>query len=305
MTADTKSHLAGEAAVPARPFLKWAGGKTQLLPALLERVPATIQTYYEPFAGGGALFFALTANPEFAPRRAVLNDMNPELVIAYTVVRDHLDELLARLEVLSTNYLEADDEARATIYYEIRDEPQTTPVKVAARLIFLNKTCFNGLYRVNRRGLFNVPHGRYKKPRILDSENLAAVSRALQHAEISHGDFEVACADAVPGDFVYLDPPFFPLSETASFTAYTEGAFGHEEQLLLKWLMDGLRERGVASMLSNSPHHWVVGAYEASRYIVERTPARRSINSKGDGRGTIDELVVTSGYQRRGASQLS
>lgn len=290
-------------AVRARPFLKWAGGKTQLLPALIERAPRSIDTYYEPFMGGAALFFALAADPEIAPRRAVLNDMNPELVVTYTVVRDHLDDLLARLEVLATEYLEADDEARAAYYYAVREEQPSAPVETAARLIFLNKTCFNGLYRVNRQGRFNVPHGRYKKPNILDRANLEAASLALQNTEITYGDFEAACADAVPGDFVYFDPPFHPLSETASFTAYTEGVFGRDEQLRLKWLMDALRERGVPSMLSNSGHEWVVGAYEGSRFLVERTPARRSINSKGDGRGSIDELVVTNDYPRRGPTE--
>jgi len=284
----------------ARPFLKWAGGKTQLLPSLIERVPRTIDTYYEPFIGGGALFFALAAEPELAPRRAVLNDMNRELVTTYTVVRDQLEELLARLELLSANYLEGDEEARAAYYYAVRDEQRSAPVELAARLIFLNKTCFNGLYRVNRQGRFNVPHGRYKKPKILDRPNLRAASAALQDAEITHGDFAAACAEAGPNDFVYFDPPFHPLSDTASFTAYTEGSFGREDQLRLKWLMDSMRDRDVPVMLSNSPHEWVVGAYEASHFLVERTPARRAINSKGDGRGAIDELVVTTEYPRRG-----
>lgn len=289
-----------ELAAPARPFLKWAGGKTQLLPALLERAPREIDTYYEPFIGGGALFFALMAEPELSPRRAVLNDMNGELVTTYTVVRDHLDDLLARLEVLSVEYLGADEEARAEYYYAVREDQPSAPIEVAARLVFLNKTCFNGLYRVNRRGQFNVPHGRYKKPTILDRPNLEAASRALQNAEVVHGDFEAICADAGPGDFVYFDPPFHPLSETASFTAYTEGAFKREDQLRLRWLMDSMRERGVSVMLSNSPHEWIVGVYEGAKYLVERTPARRSINSKGDSRGVIDELVVTNEYPRRG-----
>jgi len=297
--AQTESDHAAPARA-ARPFLKWAGGKTQLLPAILERAPREIDTYYEPFVGGGAVFFALMAEPELAPRRAVLNDMNQELVTTYTVVRDRIDDLLARLEVLSADYLDGDDEARASTYYTVRDEQRSAPVEVAARLIFLNKTCFNGLYRVNRQGRFNVPHGRYRKPKILDRANLEAASLALQQAEIVHGDFAASCADAGPGDFVYFDPPFHPLSDTANFTAYTEGDFGREEQLRLKWLMDDLRERGVPAMLSNSPHEWVVGAYEASHFLVERTPARRSINSRGDRRGAIDELVVTNEYPRRG-----
>jgi DNA adenine methylase len=241
-----------------------------------------------------------SADTNLAPRRAVLNDMNRELATTYRFVRDHLDDLIARLELLSATYLEADDDARARIYYAIRDEQRSSPVDIAARLIFLNKTCFNGLYRVNRRGRFNVPHGRYKTPRILDLGALTAASCALAGTEVLCGDFEAACASAQPGDFVYLDPPFHPLSDTANFTAYTDGAFGRDDQLRLKWLMDTLRARDVPVMLSNSPHDWVVGAYEASHYRVERTPARRAINSRGDRRGAIDELIVTNDYRRRG-----
>ena len=290
-------------AVRARPFLKWAGGKAQLLPALLERTPQSIDTYYEPFIGGGALFFALVSDPVLAPRRAVLNDQNQELVTTYQVVRDQLDELVAHMEPRAVRYAAADSDARAELFYAVREERPSVPVEVAARLLFLNKTCFNGLYRVNQRGLFNVPHGKYKNPTILDPVALEAASRALRDTELLSGDFEAACTAAGPEDFVYFDPPFHPLSETANFTSYTAGAFGREDQLRLKWCMDDLQARGVPVMLSNSPHEWMVGVYEGSRYQVERTPARRSINSKGDGRGAIDELVVTSEYPRRGVEE--
>ena len=287
-------------AVRARPFLKWAGGKAQLLPALLERAPRSIDTYYEPFLGGAALFFALASDPELAPRRVVLNDQNHELVTTYEAVRDHLDQLIAQLEPLVDRYGAADADVRAEIFYAVREEQTSAPVEVAARLLFLNKTCFNGLYRVNQRGLFNVPHGKYKNPKILDPVVLAAASSALQDTELLNGDFEEACASAGPDDFVYFDPPFHPLSDTANFTSYTAGIFAREDQLRLKWWMDRLRDRGVPVMLSNSPHEWMVGVYEGSHYRVERTPARRSINSKGDRRGVVDELVVTSNYPRRG-----
>jgi DNA adenine methylase len=286
--------------VPARPFLKWAGGKAQLLPALLGRAPRSIDTYYEPFLGGAALFFALSADPELAPRRAVLNDQNHELVTMYAVVRDQLDELIAELEPLTIRYAAADAEARSEIYYAVREQQPGTSLEIAARLLFLNKTCFNGLYRVNQRGLFNVPHGKYKNPTILDRTVLGAASLALQDTELLSGDFKAACEGAGPGDFVYCDPPFHPLSDTANFTSYTTGSFGREDQLRLKWCMDDLRDRGVPVMHSNSPHEWIVGVYEGSHYRVERTPARRSINSKGDGRGTVDELIVTSDYPRHG-----
>ena len=274
--------------------MKWAGGKTQILDALVRRAPRSIATYYEPFVGGGALFFRLAADPERRPRRAVLNDLNRELVTTYEVVRDALGPLVERLELLQRDYLAAGDDARAERYYAVRAATPATPVEIAARLLFLNKTCFNGLYRVNRSGAFNVPHGRYRKPRILDAAALEAASAVLQDVDLLSVDFEEACAAAGPGDFVYLDPPFHPLSETSSFTAYTERSFGRADQLRLKWRIDALRERGAPVMLSNSPHQWVVGLYEGSRYHLDRVPARRAINSRGAGRGAIDELTVTS-----------
>ena len=212
-----------------------------------------------------------------------------------------MQPLVERLGDLEARYLAGDDEARAALYYAMRDEAPSEPLEVAARLIFLNKTCYNGLYRVNRHGRFNVPHGRYARPRILDCPALLAASRALQTTEVRHGDFQAACADAGPEDFVYLDPPFHPLSKTASFTSYTEGDFGRADQLRLKWCIDDLTARGVPIMLSNSPHDWVVGAYEASHYEVRRTPARRAINSRADRRGAIDELIVTNEAARRSA----
>jgi len=275
--------------------LKWAGGKSQLLGALLARVPETIETYFEPFIGGGALFFALASRLDgAAPRRAVLTDVNADLITTYTVVRDQLDALTEALTALETAYLGAPAEEREALYYRVRAAAPTTPEAVAARLIFLNKTCYNGLYRVNRHGQFNVPHGRYRQPRILDRGVLLAASAALRHAEVRHADFAAAITPAERGDFVYVDPPFFPLSETSSFTSYTDTAFGKDDQLRLKWAIDDMTQRGVRVMLSNSPHEWVVGAYEASRYTVARTPARRAINSRADRRGVIDELIVTN-----------
>ena len=279
----------------ARPFLKWAGGKTQLLPELLARAPQQISTYFEPFLGGGALFFALASDPARSPRRAVLNDRSGELITTYQVVRDELGALVERLQDLEARYLASDEEGRGQVYYAVRDEQPVEPVELAARLIFLNKTCYNGLYRVNRRGRFNVPHGRYRKPRILDCETLTAASRALADADLMDVDFEQACAEAGPGDFVYFDPPFHPLSATSSFTGYTEASFGRGDQLRLKWRVDELTARGVAAMVSNSPHDFVLGMYEGSRYRVEELPARRAINSRADRRGAIGELLITNG----------
>ena len=287
--------------VEARPFVKWAGGKTQIVDKLAALAPARIDTYYEPFAGGGALFFRLAADPERRPRRAVLNDLNAELMTTFRAVRDDVEPLIERLGELERVYVDLDAGGRDDRYYEVREEYRelvagdaADSIEVAARLVFLNKTCFNGLYRVNRSGRFNVPHGHYVRPRILDEPGLRAASDALADAELRSVDFEEACEGAGPGDFVYFDPPFYPLSETSSFTAYTGADFGRDDQLRLKWRVDALREAGAPVLLSNSPHAWVVGLYEGSRYEIGRIPARRMINSRGNGRGPVDELAVTS-----------
>lgn len=283
----------------ARPFLKWAGGKQQIVPELVARSPRAIETYYEPFIGGGAMFFALLADPALAPKSAVLNDLNRDLITAYEVVRDDVDALVARLEALQGPYLAADDEGRSAQFYAERGRQPEGPVDLAARFIFLNKTCFNGLYRVNRQGVFNVPHGKYRQPRILDEPNLRAASAALAGVRLTHVDFEAALAAPRQGDFVYLDPPFEPLSATSSFTGYTEGSFSRTEQRRLKLAIDDLTERGVHVMLSNSTQDYILGLYSAdrgpfagNRYRIDSTPARRAINSRGDKRGPVDELVV-------------
>jgi DNA adenine methylase len=278
----------------SRPFLKWAGGKTQLLQELIRRVPPRIGTYHEPFVGGGALFFRLASDPALRPQRVVLNDLNAELITTFKIVRDSLDPLMHMLDEIQEQYLAREAEGRAEYFYSVRADSPEEPIEIAARLIFLNKTCFNGLYRVNRSGRFNVPHGRYQRPRILDRDALSAASAALTGVELRSVDFEEACKDAISGDLVYFDPPFHPLSETSSFTAYTENAFDRKDQLRLKWCIDDLREREVSVMLSNSPHQWVLGLYEGSRYEITRVSARRAINSQGGGRGPVDELTITS-----------
>ena len=311
-TAASEATGAAEApevqAAAARPFLKWAGGKTQILDELVARAPASIDTYYEPFVGGGALFFRLAADPERRPRHAVLNDLNHELIAAFRAVRDAAGARIERRGELERTYLDLDAEGRGECYYAVRREYREIvagegagDIEVASRLIFLNKTCFNGLYRVNRRGEFNVPHGRYVRPRILDAAGLEAASAALAGVELRSMDFREACTGAGRGDFVYFDPPFQPLSDTSSFTAYTEGGFGRDDQLRLKFCIDGLRERGAPVLLSNSPDPWVLGLYEGSRYHIGHTPARRAINSRGNGRGPIDELAITS-YEPSSAS---
>jgi DNA adenine methylase len=280
--------------VTPRPFLKWAGGKAQILAPLLARVPEKVDTYYEPFVGGGALFFALMADLARHPGRAVLNDLNPELITAYEVVRDAPDFLAERLAAFEREYLGSDATERSAMYYRIRASRPRDDLEVAARVVFLNKTCFNGLYRVNREGAFNVPHGRYRAPHIADTAALAAASSALRNVELRSVDFEEACVDARAGDLVYFDPPFHPLSNTSSFTAYTQRDFGNADQIRLKRCIDRLTERGVVVLLSNSPHPWIRGGYEFSGYRVEQVSARRAINSRGDRRGPIGELVITN-----------
>ncbi len=289
------AHPAEVATTPTasvRPFLKWAGGKQQLLPALLEAMPATFERYFEPFVGGGALFFTLAR--ERAPLRASLGDANPDLIATYEVVRDDLDGVVALLGSLERAYLAADFEGRARLFYEQREFAPASKAERAARFIFLNKTCYNGLYRVNSKGLFNVPHGRYREPRILDRDVLAAASAALQDATLACADVEVTCASARAGDFVYFDPPFHPLSTTSSFTQYTSADFGWADQERLRVCIDGLTARGVQVLLSDSPHPLIVYLYESAGYELRRIPARRAINSKGTGRGPIDELLVSN-----------
>ncbi len=288
-------------APPPRPFLKWAGGKGQLRGELLRRVPVDIGAYFEPMVGGGALFFALAGGDERRLARAVLNDANSDLMAAYRVVRDGVEPLVRRLETYAREYLGRDDEGRERYYYEVRAQEPAGEVERAARMLFLNRTCYNGLYRVNRAGRFNVPHGRYVRPRILDADALRSASRALARVDLRSVDVADAVADAEAGDFVYIDPPFVPRSKTSSFTDYTTGRFGTRAQLELRWLIDELTERGVLVMLSNSDAEWVRAAYETARYPagetfahheIDRVPARRMINSRGDRRSPVDELVV-------------
>jgi len=262
-----------------RPFVKWAGGKSQILGHLLGCVPPRFGRYYEPFVGGGALFFALL------PEDAVISDSNEELINAYLVIRDHVEELI---ESLKKHRNEED------YYYAVReqDPDKLSPVERASRFIYLNKTCYNGLWRVNSRGKFNVPFGRYKNPRICDEENLRAVSRALQGVSILCCDFEEAVANAGPGDFVYFDPPYYPLSETARFTQYTREDFGPEEHARLARVFKELDKRGCFVLLSNSDTEFVRSLYAG--YNIRPVQANRCINCKGDRRKGVTELLISN-----------
>jgi DNA adenine methylase len=263
----------------ARPFIKWAGGKKGLLPELKRRVPPQYGRYFEPFLGGAALFFALS------PSGAALSDANPYLVNAYRVVRDHVEELLVSLEAHRTD---------KEYYYRMRDvDPEgLSPIDRASWFIYLNKTCYNGLWRVNKAGRFNVPFGRYKNPRIADRKNLEAASAALRSASIDVSDFEDALSSARRGDFVYLDPPYHPVSRTANFTSYTGAGFGEPEQERLAAVFKDLSRRGVYVMLSNSDVPLVRSLYRG--YNLDVVQAGRAISCKGEKRGPVNELIITS-----------
>jgi DNA adenine methylase len=261
-----------------RPFLKWAGGKRQLLPALLSRMPDRYGTFLEPFLGGGALFFALR------PKKAVLADVNERLIRTYRGVKDHVDGVVRLLRTYPH------DEA---FYYRMResDVDAGTDAEVAAWFIYLNRTGYNGLYRVNRDNRFNVPFGRYENPTICDEPTLRSCSAALASAELLVGDFEAMAARARRGDFVYFDPPYVPLSATSSFTSYTSGGFGPQDQARLRDVARGLKARQVSVLLSNSSAPLVRSLYRGG-FEVQRVSARRLVNSRASRRGAVAELVI-------------
>ena len=268
-----------------RPFLKWAGGKRQLLPEIKNYVPKKYNTYYEPFLGGGAILFNLQ------PKNATINDSNTELINCYEVIRDSLEELIGDLKKHENN---------ESYYYEMRELDRTTTykdnydkIKRASRILYLNKTCYNGLFRVNSQGQFNVPFGRYKNPNILDEAVLRAVNKYLNNnrVKIFNTDFEKAVLDAKKGDFVYFDPPYDPVSNTASFTGYDVNGFDKEEQKRLKSVFDDLTSRGCQALLSNADTDFIIKLY-GSRYKIEKISATRAINSNALKRGKITEVLV-------------
>lgn len=274
-----------------RPFLKWAGGKRQLLPVLRRHVPHRYGRYFEPFLGAGALFFDLQ------PQEAVVNDANGELINCYRLIQSAPEALLADLR----RHRNASE-----YFYSLRNldrRPEfasLTPLQRASRLIFLNKTCYNGLFRVNRRGHFNAPFGAYKNPRLADEELIREVSRYLNTERITllNTDFASALEQAGEGDFAYLDPPYDPVSPTSSFTGYHHGCFNRAEQIRLKETCDDLTRRGCRLLLSNSDTPFIRELYGDARvYEIVEVPANRSINSRGDRRGRMSELLISNKYQ--------
>jgi DNA adenine methylase len=277
-----------QARADVKPVLKWAGGKRQLLEPILSFIdtafPEQIGTYYEPFAGGAAVFFALVAQGRF--ERARLSDKNEDLIRVYRALRDEADSVIRELEKLEgRGHSEA-------VYYDIRGEHPKKLSARAARLIYLNRTGYNGLYRVNRSGGFNVPYGRYKKPRILDRARLLAAADALQGVELEVEDFEASCAKAKRGDFVYFDPPYMPVSKTASFAEYHSEAFTLAEHQRLSKTFARLNKKGVAVLLSNSDTPETRGLYAG--FDTQTVLAKRAINSDATRRGVVKELLVRS-----------
>ena len=291
--------------VNAKPFIKWVGGKSQLIEQLDAQLPADFDsledvTYIEPFVGGGAmLFYMLQHYPNI--NHAIINDINPDLTTCYRTVRDNPKELIASLQDIENTYLSLNtEEARKEFFMVVRNrynEKNLDPIENTTKFFFLNKTCFNGLYRVNKKGLFNVPFGRYSNPTICNPETILKDSELLQRVEILNGDFEETFKYAQGNTLFYFDPPYRPLSDTSSFNNYTKEAFNDDAQIRLKKYCDRINDAGFKFMLSNSDGKSVNGEdnffdvlYAA--YQIERVLASRSINSNPNKRGELTEILV-------------
>lgn len=288
-----QSKLALDAATAVRPFMKWAGGKGQLLPELSRRLPRRFRRYHEPFVGGGALFFHLV-NSGRLRHGALLSDFNPELILCYQVVRDDVEALIEALRCHEQHRLDGEYFREVRSWDRRADFAQRSPVERAARTIFLNRTCYNGLYRLNQKGQFNAPFGHYRNPLICDPINMRAVSRALRDVDLAVGDFGDVLGRAEPGDLVYFDPPYVPMSATASFTHYTGQTFGSEAQRRLADLFVELARRGVHVMLSNSHTPLSNELYTPHAVHKDVVYASRKINCDGLKRGLVEELIVCS-----------
>lgn len=291
--------------VNAKPFIKWVGGKSQLIEQLDAKLPADFDsledvTYIEPFVGGGAmLFYMLQHYPNI--NHAIINDINPDLTTCYRTVRDNPKELIASLQDIENTYLSLNtEEARKEFFLVVRNrynEKNLDPIENTTKFFFLNKTCFNGLYRVNKKGLFNVPFGRYSNPTICNPETILKDSELLQRVEILNGDFEETFKYAQGNTLFYFDPPYRPLSDTSSFNNYAKEAFNDDAQIRLKKYCDRINDAGFKFMLSNSDGKSVNGEdnffdvlYAA--YQIERVLASRSINSNPNKRGELTEILV-------------
>ena len=303
-----------DATVRVKPFLKWAGGKTQLLDIFTRFYPLSlkeysIENYFEPFVGGGAVFFDVASR--YNIKSAFLYDVNDELILTYRVVQQDANKLIELLDKHQEKYEKLNEEKQSEYYYTIRqkfnaqvsrislDKYSEKWISRAAQAIFLNKTCFNGLFRFNSKGEFNTPKGRYKRPKVLDKETILRASELLSIAEIKRADFRQVDKDIRPHSFVYYDPPYRPLNKTSSFTSYSKNPFTDEDQTGLASLFQRLNEKGIQQMLSNSDpkntnpeDNFFDELYQG--FHIFRVPAKRMINSKGEKRSAINEIIVTN-----------
>jgi DNA adenine methylase len=297
-----------EKLIAAKPFLKWAGGKNQLLDEIERRLPNELRTgeidaYVEPFVGGGAVFFYI-AQKYKSIKHFYLFDINGDLVGCYNAVKHNIESLIAELKSLQSKFFAFEESEQEQFYLDIRKRFNVEKLsgfgtKTAAKLIFLNKTCYNGLYRVNRKNEFNVPFGHYKNPTICDAENLLAASEVLQKTQILCGDFEDSYRYIDKKTFVYFDPPYRPLSPTASFTSYSKDNFTERDQIRLAEFCERVHRKGAKFLLSNSdPQNEGPGDRffedQYSCFTVDKVKATRAINCKASGRGEINELLITN-----------
>jgi DNA adenine methylase len=300
--------VVAEKSTLAKPFLKWAGGKTQLLDEIEHRLPedlktGDIDTYIEPFVGGGAVFFRIAQRYE-SIKHFYLLDINGDLVGCYNAVKHDVKSLIVELKSLQRRFFALGESEQEQFYFDIRKRFNSEKLsgfetKTAAKLIFLNKTCYNGLYRVNRNNEFNVPFGHYKNPTICDAKNLLAASEVLQKAQILCGDFEDSDKYIDKKTFVYLDPPYRPISPTASFTSYSKDDFSEKDQIRLAGFCRRIDTKGAKFLLSNSDpknethrDHFFEDQYKG--FSIDRVKANRAINCKAAGRGQINELLITN-----------
>ena len=295
--------------ITAKPFVKWAGGKGQLLADIQRKYPTGlgehIDRYCEPFVGGGAILFDILSH--FALKKILINDVNFELINTYRQIQNHVEDSVNQLQALQDRFLPLDSQERKTYYYEKRERfnylkvhgDEQVNLEKAVLFIFLNKTCFNGLFRVNRQGLFNVPMGAYKKPNICDEKNLISISKLLKNVTIQCGDYKDCLPFINKNTFVYIDPPYRPITETSSFTTYSENRFDDIEQIALGEFVDAIHNTGAKIIISNSDpkntdenDEFFDELYKA--YYIQRVTAKRMINCNGESRGNISELLVSN-----------
>lgn len=291
--------------IKTKPFVKWAGGKSQLISEIRKKYPKNIKFYCEPFVGGGAVLFDILAN--YKPEKVLINDINKELIITYYQLQNNVDNLIKKLFALQNEFISADLEQRKIIYNNNRNlynslknkSCENNELEIASLFIFLNKTCFNGLYRVNKNGDFNVPMGSYKNPLICDELNLKKSSSLLKNVKIICGDYS-RCIDYINDEtFVYIDPPYRPLTQTSSFTSYSAKVFDDKEQIRLADFINIISRKGAIVVASNSdPQNadendmFFDNLYR--NYSIKRIQAKRAINSKSEGRGNVSELLISN-----------